>query len=134
MSSNQNPPVDDWEQAADQTDQNLSQQTSQLNISAGAPEFRPQASQFIPGQSFYPQYYPQQPMYSQQQYPPHGQGYGQQYGYNQQGGYGGGYGAQGGYTQYRGQQQYQNTPPVLQRGQNQPAPAAQLGILTMSMR
>ena len=131
MSSQQNPPVDDWEQAADQTDQNLSQQASRLNISARAAEFRPQASQFVPGQQqFYPQYYPQQQqqMYSQQQYPQYGQPYGQQqYGYDQsQGGYGGGYGAQGGYGSQYSSQQYQAPPQVLQRGQT--PPTAQPGI------
>ena len=108
-------PADDWEEAAD-----LSQQTSQMNISAQAPAFRPQANTFVPTgqQQFYPpqQYYQQggypqqQPMYGSQ--PTHPQ-YGPPYGYQQQGWYGGGYSAQ-----YGSQQQFQ--PQVLQRGQNAP--------------
>jgi peptide chain release factor subunit 3 len=111
---------DDWEQAAD-----LSQQASQMHISQQQQQqqqqasFRPQANTFVPGsQPFYPQQYYQQGGYPSQQqtygaqgaYPQYGQG---GYGYQQQGGYGGGYGAQ-----YGAQQTYQ--PQVLQR--NAPPP------------
>jgi peptide chain release factor subunit 3 len=122
--------ADDWEQAADTEQQNLTQQTSRMNINSQS--FRPQANTFVPSsatsaQPFYPQQhyqYPQpqpqpQPMYSAQQIYPH---YGQpQYGYQQQGGggYVGGYGAQ-----YGGQQQPpQFQPQVLQRGQPAPVQA-----------
>jgi len=113
MSQQQQQPLDDWEEAAD-NEQKLSQQTSRMNISAQAPSFRPQANAFVPGgqQAYYPQqqYYqqPQQQMYgSQHAYPQYGQ---PSYGYQQQGGYGGGYG-----SQYGGPPQFQ--PQVLQRGQ-----------------
>ena len=124
-SQQQNPPADDWEEAAD-SEQNLSQATSRMNISAQAPSFRPQANTFVPGgaQTYYPpQQYYQQGGYPQQQqqmygnqpvYPQYGQQ--PQYGYQQQGGYGGGYGAQ-----YGAQQQFQ--PQVLQRGQAPPTQA-----------
>ena len=115
--SQQQQPLDDWEEAAD-NDQNLSQQTSRINISAQAPSFRPQASTFVPGGQ--QAYYPQQPYYQQPQqqqmygnqysYPQYGQ---PSYGYQQQGGYGGGYG-----PQYGGQPQFQ--PQLLQRGQTPP--------------
>lgn len=117
--SQQQQPLDDWEEAAD-NEQNLSQQTSRMNISAQAPSFRPQANTFVPGgqQAYYPQqqYYQQpqqQQMYGNQHaYPQYGQ---PSYGY-QQGGYGGGYG-----SQYGGQPQFQ--PQVLQRGQAPPTQA-----------
>jgi peptide chain release factor subunit 3 len=118
--SQQQQPLDDWEEAADD-DQNLSQQTSRMNISAQAPSFRPQASTFVPGGQ--QAYYPQQPYYQQPQqqqmygnqysYPQYGQ---PSYGYQQQGGYGGGYG-----PQYGGQPQFQ--PQLLQRGQTPPTQA-----------
>jgi peptide chain release factor subunit 3 len=117
---------DDWEQAAD-----LSQQASQMHISQQQQQqqqqqqasFRPQANTFVPGsQPFYPQQYYQQGGYPSQQqtygaqgaYPQYGQG---GYGYQQQGGYGGGYGAQ-----YGAQQTYQ--PQVLQRNQAPPTQIA----------
>jgi len=125
----QQQPADDWEQVAD-SDQNLSQQTSQMHISGQAPAFRPQAATFVPGsggQHFYPQYnyqqgYPQASMYGAQPlYPQYGQS---QYGYQQQ---------QGGYgMQYGAQQQYQ--PQVLQRG---PPPPTQTkkesGIISLDV-
>ena len=123
----QEPVDDDWEQAAD-----LSQQTSQMHISQQQqqqqqpqPSFRPQANTFVPGgQPFYPQQ-----QYYQQGYPSQQQGYGAQGGYPQysQGGYGypqqGGYGGGGGYdAPYGAQQAYQ--PQLLQRNQNPPVQTA----------
>jgi len=117
--------VDDWEQAAD-TDQNLSDQTSRMNINANAASFRPQATNFVPGGG-QQQYYAQQPAYGQGGYQTYGNQatYGQypqgQYNY-QQGGYPGGYGSGygGGYGNQYGGQQPQFQPQVLQRGQEMP--------------
>ena len=134
-SHQQNPPADNWEEAAD-SEQDLSQGTSRMNISAQAPSFRPQANTFVPGagQNYYPpQQYYQQGGYPQQQaqqmygnqpaYPQYGQQ--PQYGYQQQGAYSRAYGAQ--YVQHQFQ------PPVMQRGQTPPTQTKKESGLILDM-
>lgn len=97
--------LNSWEDDPAAQEDNLSRQTQQMNLNAGAQQqggFRPGANTFTPGAASFQPGQPFQPYggYDQSQF--------QQYGGYQQGGYGG-YpqygGAQAGYGQY-GQQGY----------------------------
>jgi peptide chain release factor subunit 3 len=136
MSSGEQPPANDWEQAADSTPDpaSLAEQTSRMNISAQAPVFRPQASTFVLGGV---PFYPQQPYYAQQQQQQQG-GYQPQYAgyppYNQHLQYNYHQGGHGGYDtphyavpRQQQQQQTAYQPLVLQRGQTPPTAASAKG-------
>ncbi|KAL9110453.1 MAG: hypothetical protein Q9227_004997 [Pyrenula ochraceoflavens] len=116
--------LDSWEDDPAAQEENLSQQTRNMNINGqqfrpGANSFQPGAASFQPGQQYggyqqqqqYPQYgaypqYGQQPGY--QQY----QGYNQSYGQNYQGQYAGYSQNAGGFQQQQQQQQPQQRAPI----------------------